>query len=161
RQRAVKTKWIADGQHLLTHEDIFRITQRDWHQLFFTRCINLDDCQVVVWIFTNLFSLVLLSVGQRHVELLRSLNDMVVSQDVAFLVKNRAGSNSGAFSRIDLEPTLDVSGRRRGDVDHAGAHGLVNFRVVLFIGGDRRISDVSDGFGFTRAVINLRADYTA
>ena len=89
RQRAVEAERVADGKHLLSDDELVRVAQgHDGHLI--ARRFNLDDGQVCVGIAADDFRRVSFIAAETDGEFLRSLDNVIVGQDVPLIVYHGA-----------------------------------------------------------------------
>ena len=93
--------------------------------------VNLNQREVITTVDTEDFGFVLFFIGERDGDVLRAGDDVVVGDDLALIIDEKAGA--GAFLGVDLEEEIALI-NHRGDVDGRQAVGLVDVDIVLFVG---------------------------
>ena len=96
RQRAIKSKRIANRQHLLADNQFVRVAQRHRGNRFSRSLQKSNHRQVSIGILTHDFSGILSVAAKIHSQLFGVGDNVIVRENVALVVDNR--TRSGAFS---------------------------------------------------------------
>ena len=133
RECALKSEGVSDRQHALADQQIARIAQRQRRELFAFR-IDLNQRNVVTRVRADVFCLVTRLVAQHHLDRLRSLDHVVIGQDVAVRVDHEPGAR--AFHRHGIKKEI-VLHCARHDIRHCWRSLFVNAHVLRFGGIER------------------------
>ncbi len=129
RQRALKSKRIADRQNFLPHLKSGGITQRQHGERFVSR-LNLNQRHIVSLIRTDKLRGVPRLIAQHHFNRLRAFHHVKICQDVALGIDNK--SRARAFHRYRVHPEI-VLGRLRQHVRHRRRRLPVDPYVQCFV----------------------------
>jgi hypothetical protein len=134
-QRAREAKRIANGQYRLAHLQSGGIAERQRRNRLVLG-IDLEQCNVVARIGAHQFGGVARAVAERHLDVLRTLDDMVVGQHIAASVDHESRTRSFHRHRIFKKVVLH---RLRDDVGHRWR------RLAIDSDGPRLLLGQTDG----------------
>src|SRR5262249_17290476 len=131
RQRALQAERVADGKHTHADDQLGGVAPGDGDELV-GRGVNLDDGQVVVRVVADEPGRVRAAVEEVDDHLPGVLDDVVVGEDVPFLVEHAARAAALAGQ---AEQELVRRHGAGGDVDDAAVDLPVDADVVLLFRG--------------------------
>jgi hypothetical protein len=135
REGAVEAERVADGQNLLPDDEPIGIAERHDRQ-FLARRVDLYDGEVRIRIAPDDARRVALLAAEIDAQRIRPFDDVIVGQDVALLVNDRAGAGT-----LPALAEVAARARHRSDKDDARRDGLVDLDVVALVRDDRRVRD--------------------
>ena len=110
--RPVEPERVADGHHGVADADAVRVRKRKGSERA-GGDVHLEEGEVGGGIRADQLRLVGVLVRERHLDLLRALDDVVVGDDVAGLVDDEAGAEGLLRGLLGLEAEERVDGRAR------------------------------------------------
>ena len=127
-------KRVTDRIDLLSDLEIARVAQHRRGQI---GSLNLNDGQIVRTVCTHHFRAILLAIVEGDLDALRVGNNVIVGQDVAFLVDNEP--RPLAFLRN--QPVKEIKSHgSRGDINYRGDVLAIDANVVLFFAIERFVA---------------------